>query len=396
MTSEIDPKKNQRAQAYYETGLDAAQKRNFDYALQMLGDACRLIPTNLAFRKGLRATQRLRYENEPSKVGLMAKTRIQPIRGQIKLVRQTSNWLRVLELCEDAFLLNPWDVSVSMEAAEAALELGAPELAEWSMSVVADDADDHLDYLRLMARIYETLGKWKQAIACLERVRDLDPSDQNVGSRINALHAKSMMARPDMDSSNRPTSQKQSAAAVFQSGADAAETEVSSSEESSQPVNNLTPEERLRQRLATDPKDIQAAVELSDLFKAANRWDEADRVLSAAAKQSPEDHYLRQIHANTRMERLKRALAGYDAHIVTHPDDTEVIAKRAEVVRKRDEFEIAEYQRRISYNAADAESHFQLGLALARTSRLDEAIAEFQQARNHPEWKVRALTEAGK
>lgn len=401
MTTEIDPKKLQRAKAYYETGVDAAQKRNFDYALQMLGDACRISPTNLQFRQGLRATQRLKYENDPAKVGLMAKTRLQPIRGQIKLVKSTSNWLRTLEVCEDAFLLNPWDVGVSMDAAEAALELGAPELAEWSLMAVADEAEDHVDYLRLMARVYESLGKWKAAIGCLDRVRHLDPTDQDVGSRINALSAKSMMARAEMEASAAKASAAKSGASNIAKPQPGDEIRVGGGGTSSDAAipksqTALSPEEQLKQRLQQDPQDIHAALELADIYKKANRWDEADRLLSASAKQSPNDHYLRQIHADTRIERLARALTTLDAHIAMHPEDTENISKRAEIIRKRDEFEIAEFQRRVAFNAADAESHFHLGLALARADRVDEAIASLQQARNNPQWKVRALTEAGK
>lgn len=397
MSIEIDPKKLQRAKAYYDTGVDAAQKRNLDYALQMLGDACRLVPTHLQFRQGLRAAQRMKYDNDSSRVGLMAKTRLQPIRGQIKIVKSTGNWLRTLEVCEDAFLLNPWDVGVSMDAAEAALELEAPELAEWSLSSVSDEADENLDYLRLMARVFEALGKWTQAVSCLERVRHLDPTDQEVGSHINALSAKSMISRAGMAAKARTEQagqdHKSRPGEEIRVG-DVSAAAAAGAHDAAVPV--LSPEEQLKQRLAQDPRDIHAALELADLYKTANRWDDADRVLSATAKQSPGDHYLRQIHADTRMERLARALATFDAHIAARPEDADSIAKRAEVVRKRDEFEIAEFQRRVAFNASDAESHFRLGLALSRADRADEAIASFQQARNAAEWKVKALTEAGK
>jgi len=406
MSSEIDPKKLQRAKAYYETGLDAAQKRNFEYALQMLGDACRLFPTNLQFRQGLRAAQRLKYDNDPAKVGFMAKTRLQPVRGQIKVARTTSNWSRVMELCEDAFPLHPWDLGTSMDFAEASLELGAPDLAEWAMLTVADEAVDHLDYLRLMARVYEGVGKWSAAIGCLERVKTLDPTDQDVGSQINRLSANQMMAKSSgLKTQGKPASSGVMYAAKTDksAGDEVRVAESSAQADSSQATNQsgvkspvLSREDQLRAKHDADPADIHVALELADLHKAANKWDEADKVLSACYKKNSGDHYLRQIYANTRIERMNRALAAMESYIAAHPDDATALAKRAEVTKRRSEFEIGEFQQRIQLNPADAESHFRLGLALVTDGRVDEAIAAFQQARNAPDWKVKALTEAGK
>ena len=259
MTTEIDSKKIQRAKAYYETGLDAAQKRNLDYALQMLSDACRLMPTHLPYRQGLRATQRLKYENDPGKVGMMAKARVQPISLQIRITKSTGSWLKALETCEDAFVLNPWDVHVAMEAAECALELGAPELAEWNLASVADEAEDKVSYLRLKARIYEALGKWAAAIRCFEIIRELVPGDQDVTSKINSLSAKSMMARSGMDSGSKQQSQPLGG----QIGENQPGHEVrvvQDQKDSAGSANadaNLSPEDRLKKLVEQNPTDIR-------------------------------------------------------------------------------------------------------------------------------------------
>lgn len=395
MSNEIDPKKAQRAKAYYETGLDAAQKRNLDYALQMLADACRLMPTQLQYRQGLRATQRLKYENDPGKVGMMAKTRAKALRAQIQISKSTSAWLKALESCEDAFAHNPWDFGVTMDAAEAALELGATDLADWNLSTVADDAEDSLDYLRLRALVYEAGGKWASAIRCYEMIKHISPADQDITSKINAISAKAMMAKSGLDSGSKKPDLPIGEGLAREKPGDGVRVAEHPAEKPAEAELQLSPEDRLKKRLEETPGNVRVALELADLYKAAGKWDEADRTLSNAVKHAPDDIYLRQIHADTRLQRLARALDQWEKHIAANPGDAEAPAKRAELVRKRDEFEIGECQRRIALNAADAESHFRLGSALARADRLDEAIAAFQQARNSPEWKVKALTEAG-
>ena len=128
---------------------------------------------------------------------------------------------------------------------------------------------------------------------------------------------------------------------------------------------NLSPEDRLKKLVEQNPTDIRVVLQLADLYKSSNRWDEADRTLNAALKVAPNDLYLRLNHADTRLERMARALEQWDKHIADHPADAEATVKRTELVRKRNEFEINEFQRRIAISNADAESHFRLGTALA-------------------------------
>jgi len=389
MTSEVDPRKAQRAQAYFETGMDAANRRNFDYALQMIGDACKIALTNLTYRKGLRAVHRMRYENDPSKVGMMARARTQTIRAQIRLAKSTGAWQRVLDTCEDAFTLNPWDVGTAMDAAEAALEMGASDLAEWNLASVSEEAEDNLDFLWLRIRVFETLGKWDAAIRCADAIREKSPSDQNITSKINELSAKAMMARSGLSAT---TAGSEEAGSEVRAESRETTAETPNHTGSAKPKSR---EDTLRQKLEVTPEDIQAAVELAEIYKSSDRWKEADRLLHETLAHWPSDEMLRHIFANTHLERMDRMLAKWDDHLAEHPDDAEARSKRAELIRKRDDFEIGEFRRRVGANPADAESQFRLGSALARALRWEEAIAAFQKARNDARWKVKALTAAG-
>lgn len=394
MTSEVDPRKAQRAQAYFETGMDAANRRNFDYALQMIGDACKIAPTNLTYRKGLRAIHRMRYENDPSKVGMMARARAQTIRAQIRLAKSTGAWQKVLDTCEDAFTLNPWDVGTAMDAAEAALELGASDLAEWNLASVSEEAEDNLDYLWLRIRVFESMGKWDAAIRCADSIREKSPADQDITSKINELSAKAMMARSGLSAASAGKRTE----GAEQAGSDVRAVSHEPASEAARLPGSGAPKSRedaLRHKLEKNPEDIQAAVELAEIYKSSDRWKEADWLLHEMLGRWPSDEMLRHIFANTHLERMDRMLAKWDEHLAEHPDDAEARSKRAELVRKRDDFEIGEFRRRVESNAADAESQFRLGSALARAQRWEEAIAAFQKARNDAQWKVKALTAAG-
>lgn len=397
MSSEVDPRKAQRAQAYFETGMDAANRRNFDYALQMIGDACKIIPTHLAYRKGLRATHRMKYDNDPSKVGMMSRARAQTIRAQIKLAKSTGAWQRVLDTCEDAFLLNPWDVGTAMDAAEAALELNAPELAEWNLASVSDGSEENADYLWLRIRVFEALSKWDSAIRCAEQIREISPSDQEIIRKLNDLSAKLMMSRSGLAGTVKATTPGEHTAPPAPGSEVRAETIAENRDPHPSPLSTApkTREQQLVDRLEKSPEDIQSALELAEIYKADDRWKEADLTLRSLLSHWPKDDMLRQIYANTHLERMSRMLAKWDKHLAKNPDDAEARTKRAELIRKLDDFEITEFERRVTSNPADAESQFRLGSALARAERWEQAIAAFQKARNDAAWKVRALTAAG-
>ena len=83
-------------------------------------------------------------------------------------------------------------------AAEAAEGLGLGALSQWlldSVQAVAKDAD----FFRFAAGIYETNESWAKAIACWEQVKKLNPNDQDVSRKINALSAASTIKRSGLD-----------------------------------------------------------------------------------------------------------------------------------------------------------------------------------------------------
>ena len=127
--SEIGAQDLERARAFFERTADAAKTDNPDYAIKMFQDACKLSPGNLSYRQSLRSVQRKKFGNDPKKVGRMAGVRVQGIRLRIKTAKAKHHWAHVLDVCEEAFTINPWDLDASKDAAEAAEHLKYPASA---------------------------------------------------------------------------------------------------------------------------------------------------------------------------------------------------------------------------------------------------------------------------
>ncbi len=77
----------QKAKTFFQYGNEATLKSNLDYAIDMYKQACRLAPDNLSYRQALRGVQRRKFNNDPSKVGMLVGARNQPIRMRVRSAR---------------------------------------------------------------------------------------------------------------------------------------------------------------------------------------------------------------------------------------------------------------------------------------------------------------------
>ena len=113
MSSESDSPELQKAKTFFQYGNDAAQKGNLDYAINMYREACKLVPDNMVYRQSLRGAQRKKFNNDPAKVGRLVGMTNQPILIKAKSARSKGKYPEALDVCEGAFLNNPWDVSAA-------------------------------------------------------------------------------------------------------------------------------------------------------------------------------------------------------------------------------------------------------------------------------------------
>ena len=378
--------KNQKAQTFFQYGNDAAMKANFDYAIQMYQEACKLSPDTLLFRQALRGIERRKFDNDPHKVGRLVGTRTQPIKLRAKLARNGSQWSHVIEVCEEAFVHNPWDVGAAREAADAAEQLDFKELAQWFVESVQNVATD-ADFFWFAAHIHEINNAWPKAIAALERVMKINPNDQDVRKKINALAASSTIQRSGLGDSLQ---KREAAAKAEESRAKEASAGL---DELKQP--QLTPEERWIKDIQENATNVGPYLQYAEQLRSRGQLDEAEKLLSKGLKAVPEDPSLKILYAEVQVARIQRAQASWTRKCKDRPDDIEAKAKLDQLNTMLVDYEIEEYRRRIKLQPGEFNLHYELGLRLARTGNHKDAIAAFQQSRSSPTLKVAALHQAG-
>lgn len=377
MSSASDPNK---AKMFFQYGNEAALKQNHDYAIDMYRQACKFDAENILYRQALRSAQRRKFNNDPSKVGRLVIAKNQPIRLRARAAKSKGNFLQILEICEEAFLNNPWDVSSSRDAAEAAEQLGFLALAQWYVESVQAQADT-ADFFEYAAGIHKLNNSFPKAIQCWERVKKLNPNSQIANREINALSAAATIHRSGIgDAIDQRETVAQSAAA-------------SELEELKAPKQ--TPEERYAQEIQEDPSKVYSYLQLAEHYKMRNQLEEAEKILAKGLKANPDNTDLTFARAEVQFARLRGAIDACNRRLKERPDDEKAKAKLDEFTKVLVDYEIKEFRRRSKLEPEDLNIQFQLGLRLAKAGNHDEAIAAFQQARNSDTLKVQALHNAG-
>ena len=350
MSSESDSPDLQKSKTFFQYGNDAAMKGNLDYAIAMYRQASKLVPDNMIYRQALRGVERKKFNNDPKSVSKLVGMKNQPLLMQAKSARSKGKFNDALELCEDAFANNPWDVGAAGVAAEAAEGLGLGALSQWlidSVQAIAKDAD----FFRFAGGIYETNESWAKAIACWEQVKKLNPNDQDVSRKINALSAASTIKRSGLDEAldQRAVQAKQDAAAPAAESMDAKLERLKQEQ--------LTPEQRLVKEILTDPTALHAYVQLADIYRSRSDLEKAEKVLAKGLKANPNDAGLMSIYEDTQITRLKRAVQSQTHRAQENPDDTGAKVKLDELTEMLNKYQIQAYRRRTSLHPEDANLH---------------------------------------
>jgi len=385
MASASDPTtvaKHQKAQTFFQYGNDAAMKSNFDYAMQMYREACKLHPEHLVYRQALRGIARRKFNNEPAKVGRLVGARTQPIRMRARSAKGKGKFEEALDVCEEAFALNPWDVSAARDASEAAEAGGFNELAQWlleSVQAVANDAE----FFRHMAHVHELNSSWAKAIAAWERVKKLNPNDQDANRQVNALSASATIQRSGL---NETLNKKPS-------GSSGPAAEAPDLDDLKQP--QLSPEERWAKEIEEDPTMVGPYLSMADHHKQRGKLDEAEKVLARGLKAVPDDSALKLMHAEVQILRIRRAIESWSLKCKERPDDAASAAKLAQLQTMLADYEVEEYRRRVKLHPGDLALHYELGVRLAASGKHKDAIAAFQVARGSNPLRGKALLQAG-
>jgi tetratricopeptide (TPR) repeat protein len=365
-----DVKKKFAAESF-KKGNEAMVKQNWDYAIEMHGQAVKLDPGNLVFRQTLRGCERRKF---PKGTGAkMAGMRLMGVKGAIKKARLTKNWTALDQAAEEGLTLVPWDSELNSDAGEATANLGFTDVAVQCYRWAVESDPNNKVLLKSLGSLLEQKGEFLDAIKFWERVFKLDPLDMEARSKITQLNASSVIRDGDFEEEDGKKKERSiediRKAIGKQTSASAAADGPGQSEEAD-----------LQRAIRKDPDNKDAYIKLGDYYRRAGKLEDAGGMYQKALDLSGGDPNIREQLEDVELDLMRKSveLAKANAAKKSGDEDADAQAKaQATELLKR---EVETYRARVERHPNDIKLKFTLGERFYKLKMYTQAIPLFQAA----------------
>ena len=372
---------NKRAAQCFQHGNKAMQAKNWDMATQMFSQCVKLVPHNLTYRQLLRNATKEKYDHNKKGAGTFGKTKLISLRGKIKKAKQSEDWEEAAKLAEEGLLLNPWDVSLNVEVAEASKKLDRGEVARFAYLEAVKAAPKDKDVHVAFAELLEDRREFSEAFKVWEQIQKIDPKDMEISRKLAGLAAQ--QATRDGDYEGAEGSRDVAANKNFAAEGRSASGRVNETETA------------LRHAIRREPEKVEHYIKLAGHLKQTRKYEEAAETMKQALEVSGGDPGIREQFEDSELDLMKYNvdLAKENANQTEDPDDRKKVADLSKEFR----------QRRIEVLSAREERHpqnmkikMQLAELVMQLQDWSRAIPLLQKASQDPRQKTQALVMLGK
>jgi tetratricopeptide (TPR) repeat protein len=378
-----------------EKAREAAERRNYDYAIDLYLQALKLAPDTGVARRELRAVENRQAKEKGTSMWGKAKTA--GMIAQTHALYTCKKYDSAIEKAEDALKVDPSNISAMMLLGKAALDAGYSDSAVTTFEdIKAMNAGGNQKQLtaalRELAHAYEAKGRIKEAMDTWGSVMKLSPGDREGSVKIRDLSAKTM------------TAQIETSAASGRAGAVARATQ---SEEQKAQTDRLDREKGIDIKTAEDlkaviddtksdiekrPDDARLWAKLGDLHKQGNSYVDAKKAFEMAREKDPNNpswlfrsHDLEIWKMEGSIRALNAKLKAGDAGVKPqlHKDQLALL-----------EYKLASFLEREKQYSTESRIRYELGvvyyqLAQVKNDRTlyDECIKRFQFTFQDPKYR---------
>lgn len=366
----------------------------YDYAIQLLLTCCRLDPGNFFYRQTLRKTQKDKFGNNlrGSRFAFITTPRL---KAKLKVAKRNRDYLKALEFGEQVLCRNPWDLTTQMDMAEAFDSLGLSDLAVFTLDQARQKYPKDSTLNRALARQFEKRGDFQKAMVLWQMVRDTNPTDVEAAHKAKDLAASATIQK----------GQYEEAAAGTKESPVLGRIESRAAEKQDKLAREADP---LLKRIEADPTEPTLYLQLANIYRKSGQFDRARAVLQQGLGPTGNAFQIQLElmeldlapvrknleHAETRLRNLKEKKAPPDEASkngnAEEMTEAELTALRAKLQKEIISREIEAFRLKADRFPNEVNHRIELGTRLLKADRIDEAIAELQQARRDDRVKWRA------
>jgi len=376
-----------------EKAREAAERRNYDYAIALYLQACELVPDSVEARRELRAVEiRLAKEKPP---GMLAKAKLMARVAQAQTMHAAKKYDAAIKAAEEALQIDPGSTSAQMVVGRSGLAAGYKNMAAAVFEDICTnkgggDKKAYGEALRELAYAYEGTGRVPEAMARWEELRRLIPEDREATQKIRDLSATSMTKKIETAAQGAG---KGSIARTISKSTDEVQRlqrdaqDIRTGEDLQAAIKDTYDDIKKR------PDDARLFGKLGDLLKRSEKYEESKKAYEDAQKLDPQNPQWKIIKLDDleiwRMTRELNALA-QKAKAGEASAREPYSKKRVELI----EYKLNSFVEREKQYATDSRIKYELGgcyydLAEVRKDHglYDQAIMRYQFTFKDPKYR---------
>ena len=370
----------------YEKGVQAFQRKNFDYAISILNHVLHQEPAFYECRQALRATQ---FKKAGESGGFLKKmwggASSSPMiaKGQLALRK---NPLEALQIAEQILNGDPHSSLAHKLLADAALQAGLPRTAILSLEILVKNSPKDSALWVELAEAYSLENDITKAESAYNEVLKLKPGDPDISLALKNLSARRTMeeggydALADGSGSYRDILRnKDQAVTLEQEGRQFKSDEV---------VDRLIRENEAR--IVAEPNNLKLLRTVAELYTQKKDFDRAleyyQRIIAVEGAVDPS---LEKVIMDTTIRKFDHKVSLLDPQAPDYP------AEMARLEAERAQLLVDECKGRADRYPNDLQIRFELGTLYYKAGKFSEAIQEFQKAQNNPHRRIQALSSLG-
>ena len=358
----------------WEKGYECLEKKNYDYAMELLSMALKKEPAFFDCRMALRAAQVKKHENAGRMAKMAAGATTAHNLAAAKLAMGKKNYFSAMASAEKMLCSNPLSAAAHRVLVDAAKALDFPQTMISSLQMIKKASPKDNAVTQELAKALELLGDWDQAEKVMKNLADINPDDQELQQAYKDTAAKATIYRGNYE--------KMVTGEERLGYAEEPEVDPERSAEDALDEKIFVMEEQLQD----DPENFKLAVDIGRLWSDRNDFARAFEYFDfAMTKHTVSDSTIDRAIAAAHEARFNYDIKQYE----------EGTPEREGLETERDAFMLENARERADRYPTMPEFRFELGERLFRAGQTEEAIQALQRAQNSPGHRMKALALLG-
>lgn len=375
----------------YDRAAEAVKKRNYDYAIELFIQELTLEPDNIDARRALRAAEIKKFQ-EAGTAMASGRALVQGLPTVIAAAihRIFKNYEKLMLDLEQLLKRAPKHPKLLAKLGDAAVLGGHPDAAIVAFEELRETDRENAHALRGLARLYKAKGDLAKALTYYELLKRAMPSDPEAAKAVRDLAASGATKKVEdaravagADGSFRDIMKDKQKAEDLEQSAHRVRTDA----DVDAAVKRLTGE------LAKSPGDSKVLKQLGDLFVKKKDFEEAITYYEQALAAKP-DPQVADALGDLKVKQLAEEIAIFEEAV--KKGEPHAKQKLKDAKERRNALCIEEYRRRVAERPTETGMRFQLGQYLYAADNHDEAIAELQKCVTDPRRGIQARLLLGK